>query len=114
MFVKYIPDGYWHSRSNGVFNSHEAICVLNTAEKSVAIELILYFENRDVMTGFHVTVEAKRTLHIRMDRITNTKGEHIPADTPYAVEIRCSHPVQLQYSRVDTSQSEMAVATTIL
>ena len=35
MFIKYIPDGYWHSRSNGVFQSHEAICVLNTQEKRV-------------------------------------------------------------------------------
>jgi hypothetical protein len=49
-----------------------------------------------------------------MDQITNTQGEHVPVDTPYAVEIRCSHPVKIQYSRVDTSQSEMAVATTIL
>ena len=114
MFIKYIPDGYWHSRSNGVFQSHEAICVLNTQEKRVAIDLILYFEDRDVMTGFHVDVKPKRTLHIRMDQITTTQGEHVPVDTPYAVEIRCSHPVKIQYSRVDTSQSEMAVATTIL
>lgn len=114
MYIKYIPDAFWHSRSNGVFPSHEAICVLNTAKEEVKIELILYFENRDIMDGFHINVGAQRTQHIRMDKIRNDKNEPVPQDTPYAVEIRCSHPVAIQYSRVDTSQKEMAVATTLL
>lgn len=114
MFVKYIPDGYWHSRSNGVFVSHEAICVLNTDIHQVDIDLILYFEDRDPITGFHLSVDAMRTLHIRMDQIKNDRGESVPQDTPYAIEVRCSHAVELQYSRVDTSQSEMAIATTRL
>lgn len=114
MYRKFIPDGFWHSKSNGVFESHEAICVLNTAKEPVSITLVLYFEERDIMEGFHIRIDAKRTKHIRMDKIVNINGEHVPMDTPYAIEIQCSHPVEIQYSRVDTSQSEMAVATTIV
>lgn len=35
----YIPDCFWHSKSNGVFPSHEAVCVLNTNESPVDVEL---------------------------------------------------------------------------
>lgn len=114
MFIRYVPDGYYASRSNGISPSHEAICVLNTKCMPVDIDLILYFEDRECMKGFHVQVPAQRTLHIRMDKIQNDNGESVPVDTPYAIEIRCSHTVELQYSRVDTSQSEMAFAMTRL
>lgn len=112
MYVNYIPDGFWPSHSSGDYPSHEAVCVLNTAKTPVKIDIILYFEDREPMKGFHMEIAAQRTYHIRMDRIKNEDGVCVPQDTPYAMEIRCSHKVELQYSRVDTSQSAMAVATT--
>lgn len=110
----FIPDGFYHSRSNGVFPSHEAICILNTNEKSVIVNLTLFFEDRDKMTGFSCEVGAERTLHIRMDKIKNDMGEPVPCDTPYSIMVECDNDISVQYTRVDTSQSEMAVATTIV
>ena len=114
MFRKYIPDGFWHSESNGVFVSHEAVCILNTHPHTVHVELTLYFEDRDKISGFHMDIASERTKHIRMDQIMNDQGICVPQNTPYAIVVDSSHEVQIQYSRVDTSQAEMAVATTMV
>lgn len=112
--VKYIPDGFWHSRGNGLFPSHEAICVINPYNEKIVVSLTLYFEDRDKMDGFAVPVEAERTLHIRMDKLVSDKGQMVPQDVPYAIRIECGKDIPIQYSRMDTSQAEMALCTTII
>ena len=114
MCVKYIPDGFWHSKGNGEFPSHEAICVINPYTESLQVELTIYFENRDKMGGFIVKVDGERTLHIRLDKIVNNNNEHIPQDVPYAIEIKCDKDIPMQYSRMDTSQAEMSICTTMV
>ena len=113
MYTKYIPDCYWNSISNGYQISHEAICVLNTTNTDAHIELTLYFEDREKMTGFKVDCGAERTIHIRMDQLVNDKGETVPQDVPYATKLESNVEISVQYSRVDTSQKEYAFGTTI-
>lgn len=108
-----IPDGFLHSVSLNEQVSHEAVCVLNTSDKDAVITLTLYFEDRDVMTGFKASCPAGRTHHIRLDRMVSESGEKIPRDTPYALLVESTEPVVAQYSRLDTSAVEMALMTTI-
>lgn len=108
-----IPDGFLHSVSLNDQVSHEAVCVLNTSDKDAKITLTLYFEDRDVMTGFTADCKAGRTHHIRLDRIVSENGEKIPRDVPYALLVESTEPVVAQYSRLDTSAVEMALMTTI-
>jgi len=112
--VWFIPDGYYSSISNGkLFKSHEAICVLNAGKKDANISITLYFEDRDCMTGFKAVCKAERTNHIRMDNIKNEKGESVPMDVPYAMMVESDTEIIVQYSRMDTSQAEMALMSTI-
>ena len=108
-----IGDGYWDSHSNGLFVSHESVCVLNTSDKDATITMTLYFEDSDEMGGFVAKCGAKRTHHIRMDKLRNAAGEEIPRNIPYAVLVESSTPIVVQYSRLDTAQAEMALMTTI-
>lgn len=108
-----IPDGFLHSVSLNDQVSHEAVCVLNTSDKDAVINLTLYFEGRDAMTGFKADCKAGRTHHIRLDRIVSENGEKIPRDVPYALLVESTQPVVAQYSRLDTSAVEMALMTTI-
>ena len=108
-----IPDGYMSEISNGVYVSHEAICVLNTGEKDAAIAITVYFEDREPMTGFKAVCKAKRTNHVRLDKIRDEKGNAIPAGVPYALEVISDYPVVVQHSRLDSTQSEMALMTTM-
>jgi len=114
MFTKYIPDGFYGSISNGLYPTHESICVINPYKEKIIINMTLYFEDRDKVDGFTVEVEAERTSHIRMDKIKNNKGEGVPTDVPYAIKIECEKEIPIQYSRMDTSQSEMGLCTTIV
>ena len=78
------------------------------------MSLTLYFEDRDKMTGFHAVVPAERTVHLRLDRLKRDDGVGIPQDTPYAIVIESETALKVQYTRVDTTQAELAISTTMV
>jgi len=108
-----IPDTYLNSTSKNDMISHEAICVINTSDTDAEIKLTLFFEDRECDTSFKSQCMARRTHHIRMDKIRNADGKGVPYDVPYAVLVESNTPIVVQYSRLDTSQVEMALMTTI-
>ena len=107
-----IPDAFYNSQSNGQV-SHEAVCVLNTSDEDAIISMTLYFEDRDKISGYEASCPANRTHHIRMDKLRSKNGEPVPMDVPYAILVESSVEVVVQYSRLDTSQAEMALMTTV-
>ena len=108
-----IPDGYMGTASSGEFVCHEAVCVLNLSDADAHIELTLYFEDREPMRGFHATCARERTHHIRLDRLTNDDGQSIPRLTPYAVLVESDTDIVVQASRLDVSQPDFSLMTTI-
>jgi hypothetical protein len=111
--VWFVPDAYYPTISNGYFPSHEAICVLNPGEKDTNIEITLYFEDRDKMSGFKAVCSRERTNHIRMDKIRDEYGNGVPQGVPYAMMVNSDENIIVQYSRMDTTQAEMALMTTM-
>lgn len=108
-----IPDCFLNSVSKNESVSHEAICVINTTDTDAEIKLTLFFEDADPIKLFSSSCKAGRTHHIRMDRLTGENGEKIPRDTPYAALVESNVNIVVQYSRLDTSEVEMALMTTI-
>ncbi|PTM57968.1 sensory rhodopsin transducer [Desmospora activa] len=108
-----IPDAYFPTYSSGRFPSHEAVCLLNTGERDANVELTLFFEEREPLTGFCVTCPAARTRHVRMDQLKSEEGHGIPAGVPYSILVQSDIPIVVQYSRMDTTQAEMALMTTM-
>lgn len=108
-----IPDGYMSSTRTENFVSHEAVCVLNLSETDAKISIKIFFEDKDPMDGFTAECKSNRSMHIRLDKITNDRGEHIPYDTPYSVLVESTVPIIAQHSRMDVSQAEMTLMTTI-
>ncbi len=109
----YVSDGFYPTISNGSFPSHEAICVLNAGDRDANIEITLYFEKDEKIGGFLAVCKAERTNHIRMDQLKNRNGNGVPPGVPYAMMIRSDTEIIVQYSRMDTSQAEMALMTTM-
>jgi len=106
------PDGYYPTVTKGdVYVSHEAICILNTGDEVAQIEITLFFEDRGKMSGFKATCGAERTNHIRLDKLLSIDNQPVPRGVPYALLVTSTVPVIAQYSRMDTSQSEMALMT---
>lgn len=112
--TKFIPDCFWPETDNGAYVSHEAVCVLNTNPFPATVTLTLFFENRPKMDGFTIIVEGERTQHIRLDKLKNSQGDSIPRGIPYAMAIESDADVSLQYTRVDTTQPELSIATTMI
>lgn len=110
----YIPDGFFPpTNSPGHYVSHEAICVLNAGKADAHINITLYFEDREPMKDFIVECKAERTNHIRMDKLKDTNGKGVPKDAPYAMMVESDQLIIVQYSRLDTTQAEMSLMTTM-
>lgn len=110
----YVPDCYWPEVTTpGHYVSHEAICVLNPGEEDAQIHLTLYFEDREPMQGFYAICGARRTHHIRMDKLLDGRGNPVPMGVPYAVMVESTQPLIVQYSRLDTTQPNESLTTTI-
>lgn len=109
----FIADGYMSNTSKGELVSHEAICVLNLSGETAHIELTVYFEDREPIEHIFAECADRRTNHIRLDKAVSADGKKIPKDTPYAVALKSDRPVICQATRLDVSQPEYALMTTI-
>lgn len=109
-----IPDMFWPAdTAPGVYISHEAICILNTSDEDSKVDIVLYYEDREPVCLPTQVCPARRTSHIRMDKILTSEGEHITRGIGYAALVKCSVPVSVQYTRVDTTQAANAMMTTM-
>jgi len=108
-----IADNYLNSVSLNDWNSHESVCVLNTSDEDAKLRFTLFYEDREPNTDFTSVCHARRTHHVRLDKIRSSEGRPIETDVPYAMLVESSVPVVIQYSRLDTSHKEMALMTTI-
>jgi hypothetical protein len=109
-----MPDGHLPSGTEHFGRakaSHEALCILNTGDDDAHVELTLYFSDREPAGPYRLTVGARRTLHLRMNDLTDP--EPIPYDSDYACVVRSSTPVVVQHSRLDSRQPGHALFSTI-
>ena len=109
----FIPDGYMSDTVSGEFVSHEAVCVLNLSGETAHIDLTLYFEDCEPMRGLHAECANERTHHIRLDKLVSDEGKRIPRNKPYAILVESDRPIVVQCSRLDVSQPDYALMTTI-
>jgi hypothetical protein len=109
-----IAEGYIPGQSHGPapeMTSHETACLLNTGDRDARVSITIYFEDRDPVGPYHVTVPARRTSHLRFNALSDP--EPIPVDTPYASVIESDVPIVVQHTRLDSRQAENALMTTI-
>ena len=111
----YVPDTFLPEPvpADGPYVGHEAICVLNVTDREAALLLDFYFEDRPPVKGVAVTVPAERTRHLRLDKPEQIGGFRVPVAVPYAMRVRSDVPVIVQYSRLDTTQTQCTLMTTM-
>lgn len=109
-----IAEGYIPSYGNGPepqFTSHETACLLNTSNEDAHIEIMIYFNDREPVGPYLVTVPARRTKHLRFNDLSVPYP--IPRDTDYACVIESNVPIVVQHTRLDSRQAENALLSTI-
>jgi len=109
-----IPDGYIPATSatdDPDMKSHETVSMLNAGDRDANVEITIYFTDRDPAGPYKVVLPARRTRHVRLDKLDDP--EPIPVATEYAILIESDVPIVVQHSRLDSRQAENALFTTI-
>ena len=109
-----IAEGYIPGSSTGpapALTSHETVCMLNPGEREARVEITLYFEDRDPIGPYRVSVPGRRTKHLRFNDLDDPAP--VPRDTSYASLIVSDVPIICQHTRLDSRQPPHALLTTI-
>ena len=109
-----IAEGYipgWSHGPEPEMTSHETACILNASDRDARVEITIYFEDREPVGPYRVTVPARRTRHLRYNDLSDPKP--LPKATPYASVIVADVPIVVQHTRLDSRQADNALITTI-
>ena len=107
--VWYFADGYLPEKSTqGDMIAHEALMLFNTHEEEVDVLIDVYYSDRECVKGIPVKVPPERIISLRMDLNEDLGGHRIPLVTQYALRIRASLPIVVQFGRLDTTQNNMS------
>lgn len=109
-----IAEGYIPSGSTGpapAFTSHETACLLNAGDEDAQVTITLYFADREPVGPYQLTVQARRTKHLRFNDLQDP--EPVPRDTDYASVIEANVPIVVQHTRLDSRQAANALLSTI-
>ena len=110
----YVPDAYIPPKSTGGEVSHESICVLNPSATAATLVVTAYFADRDPAVSAPITIPGHRALHLRTDLPEAIGGLRLERGVPYGLQIESRSVLQLQYSRLDTTQAAYTLMTTQL
>jgi hypothetical protein len=105
----YIPGGSVSQEHALV--SHEAVCLLNAGDRDAEIDIMLFFTDRDPVGPYHVSLGARRTLHLRFNDLTDPAP--VPRDVSYASVIDSNVPIVVQHTRLDSRHPNIALLSTI-
>mgnify|MGYP005851769287 CR=1 FL=1 len=109
-----IAEGYIPGASTGegrALESHETVCLLNAGEEDAAVEITVYFADREPAGPYRVDLPARRTRHVRFNDLRDP--EPVPRDTDFASVVRASRPIVVQHTRLDTRQPALALVSTV-
>ncbi len=122
-YVWVIPDGYmaaltpaeqeWEEHGSGYF-SHESICISNTADIDTRCLLeVLYEDTAMENVSCEFDVPAHRSVHYRLDKLKDAKGEPLIAkDAPVSYKITSlDSRIVVQGSRILTSGEDSIFAS---
>ena len=109
----FVPDGFLPADSSHGVASHEAACLLNAGETEARVRFLFFFEGREPVGPIELTLEPRRTRHVRLDDPSAIGGVELPRGVPYAYAVESDMPIVLQHSRLDTSMGGYTLFTTI-
>jgi len=110
----YIPDAYLPSCGRGEkWEGHESVCILNAGEEDAHLSFRLFFADRPPVEGIQVLVKARSDVHVGMHKPEQLGGTVVPRDVPYGIVVDSDVPIVVQYSRLDVTQPNFTLMTTI-
>lgn len=109
-----IAEGYIPGQSvsqDHALVSHEAVCLLNAGIQDAEIDITLFFTDRPPVGPYRVSLDARRTLHLRFNDLTDPAP--VPRDTSYASVIESNVPIVVQHTRLDSRHPNISLLSTV-
>ena len=108
-----IAEGYlpgWSADASRELESHETACLLNAGDSDAHVDITVYYAGREPAGPYHVTVPARRTLHLRFNEFEDP--EPIPRATDFSTVIESDVPIVVQHTRLDSRDQAISLMTT--
>ena len=103
----------YKTSASGDQYSHESLCVINSNDQKSELNIIFLFEDRDPLDEFKSTINAKRSLHLRLDNIIFKDQTKLPREVPYSIILHSKLKVVAQLSRLDTTSNYNGFMTSL-
>jgi len=110
----FVPDAYIPPNSTAPELSHESICVLNRGAEAATFIITAYFADHDPEQSLPILIAGRRAIHLRTDVSDAIGGLRIERGVPYGLEVESDADLQIQYSRLDTTQPAYSLMTALL
>ena len=109
-----IAEGYIPSQSSfsdRALISHETACILNASDQEAHISVTVFFEDREPVGPYRVTMAPRRTLHLRFNDLNEPAP--IPLDTDFSSVFKSDVPIIVQHTRLDSRHAEVSLMSTV-
>jgi len=104
-----IPE--WGEGPGAPVASRETASILNASEREAHASITVFFQNREPIGPYRVTVPARRAERLCFNDLE--KPTPIPHDTQFACLIESDVPIVVQQTRLDARRGDAAAITTI-
>mgnify|MGYP003344697340 FL=1 len=91
---------------------HESLCVVNTCNTEAHLTIDFLYEDEDPIENFQTTIGARRSLHLRLDKI-DINGKKLRREKPYSIILKSNLNVVAQLSRLDTTSQYNSFMTSL-
>ena len=92
------------------FVSQDKIAVLNTTKEKATLEITIYFPDNQPVGTYELAIKAER---VRCFRVNDLIFPHaIPLGVSYGCHIKSNVPVVVQFTKLVSAQSELALMGT--
>ena len=86
------------------FTSHDSLWMLNTTDRGAQVEITLYYADREPVGPYPLEVAPRRVRQVRFNDLIDP--EAMPLETDYGAVITSDVPIVIQFTQMDTRQSE--------
>jgi hypothetical protein len=108
-----VAGGHVPLRSKGPepeFTSRDELTILNAGGAEAEIEIAVHHPDRAPVEPYRLTVAARRLRKVRVNDLIFPEAVYLDAD--YGLVIRASHPVVVQFTRLDSEAGAASGFTT--
>ena len=63
---------------------HESLCIVNTSQIIANLKIDFLYENDEPIENYETKVDARRSLHLRLDKI-EVQGSKLLREKPYSI-----------------------------